>query len=68
MFVDSFGSSFSKQLFRLRGRVDCRLVVESNICSVDCSQSDCERVCLSVLMVNGFREEDRSTASVDTNG
>ena len=68
MLVNSFGSSFSDKLFRLRGTTGCRLVAESNITSVNCSQSDCERDCFSILMVDGFREEDRSSASVDTNG
>ncbi len=62
--VDSFGTSLSDKLFRLR--VD--VVEESGIGSVECSESDRERDCLSALVVDCFRKEERSIISGDTNG
>ena len=39
---------------------------ESVIGSVECSESDRERDCLSVLIVNDFREEERSSIAVES--
>jgi hypothetical protein len=65
--VDSFGTSLSDKLFRFRVEVECKIAEGSGIGSVECSESDRERDCLSVLIVNGFRAEERSSRSVDTN-
>ncbi len=68
IFVCSFGTSLSDKLFRLRVKFDCKIVERSGNNSLECSDSDRERVCLSVvLIVNGFREEERSSTSVGTN-
>ncbi len=66
--VDSLGTSLSDKLYRLRVEVDCEIVEESGIGSVECSESDRERDCLSVLVLNCFRKEEISGISGDTNG
>jgi hypothetical protein len=71
MLVDSLGTSLSDKLFRLRVKVVCKLEEGSDNGSVEGSESDRERDCLSVLMVNGFRDDERSSiavGSVNTNG
>ncbi len=67
IFVDSFGTSLSDKLFRLRVKFDCKILKSSGNNSVECSESDRERDCLSVLIVNGFLEEERSSISANTN-
>jgi hypothetical protein len=60
-------TSLSDKLFRLRVKVVCKLEEGSDNSSVEGSESDRERDCLSVLIVNGFREEERSSISANTN-
>ena len=70
IIFDSFGTSLSDKLFRLRVEVDCESKEGSVNNSADGSESDRERDCLSVFTINCFREEERSNrevASVDTN-
>jgi hypothetical protein len=71
ILVDSFGTSLSDKLFRLRAKVDCEINEGSVNGSVEGSESDRERDCLSVFVINCFRAEERSRIeieSVDTNG
>ncbi len=68
IIVDSLGTSLSDKLFRLRVKFDCEIVEGSGIGSVEGSESDRERDFLSVLVVNCFRKEERSSISGDTNG
>ena len=42
-------------------------VAGSDVGSAECSESDRERDCLSVLIVDSFREEERSSTSIDVN-
>ena len=66
IIVGSFDTSLSDRLLRLRVKFDCKIAERSDNNSLECSESDRERNCLSVLIVNGFREDDRSSASFNT--
>jgi len=60
----SFATSLSDKLLRLRAEVDCEINVGSLNGSVEGSESDRERYCLSVLIVNCFRADERSNREV----
>ena len=68
---DSLTASLSDKLFLLRVELDCETEEESVSGSVECSESDRERDCFSILVFVCFLVEERSSVeieSVDTNG
>lgn len=66
IIVDSLGTSLSDKLFLLRVKLACEVEEGSVKDSAIGSESDRERDCWSVLMVNGFRVDEKSSIAVES--